>query len=464
MECSNPKSSINLIIWNGANYNIPKYDMKARKLKNSKKFNATWWILVILWAALFIAPLPTVNAKLVIDVDNPNLMKMPIAVVDFVSDSQGTINGKDLAAIVKNDLYITGMFQLVEGSSSSMLTSAAEPNFDNLTQLGAQAVITGNFQVQGDQLTIEARLYDVGLRKLEMGKRFTAKAADHRRMIHLFNDRVLEKLTGIPGSFSGKIAFAGDSQSREIYSMDYDGHNLQQLTRNGTINLSPDWAPDGNNLIFTSYMNRNPGLWLLDLASMQYRPISTRPGLNASGRYSPDGNFIALSISVKSIPKIFIVNMQGNILKQLTNGRGNDISPTWSPDATTIAYVSDQAGAPQIYVVPVSAGESRRLTFVSNYNTDPDWSPRGDQIALTARIDGRFQICVIRSDGTDFKVLTSQGSNQDPAWSPDGRLITFCSDRDGNKRIYVMDAKGSIQVPVSPIVGKSPAWSRNNAR
>ena len=443
---------------------IPKQNMKKNILENSTPVRPLKWMITLLGVTLILLYSPFVSAKLMIDVDNPNLMKMPIAIADFVSESSGAINGKDLAAIVKNDLYMTGIFQIVECSLSSAMTPGLEPNFDYLTQLGVQAFISGNYQVQGDQLTIEARLYDVGLRKLEMGKRFTAKLNDHRRMIHLFNDRVLEKLTGIPGSFSGKIAFAGDSQSREIYSMDYDGHNLQQLTRNGTINVSPDWAPDGNSLIFTSYMNRNPGLWWLELPSTQYRPVSTRPGLNASGRFSPDGNFIALSISIKSIPKIFIINTRGDILKQLTNGRGNDISPTWSPDASTIAYVSDQAGAPQIYLIPVNGGESRRLTFVSNYNTDPDWSPRGEQIAFTARIDGRFQICAIKVDGSDFRVLTTQGSNQEPAWSPDGRLITFTSNRDGGKRIYVMDAKGAIQVPVSPVLGKNPAWSRNNAR
>ncbi len=425
------------------------------------KANALSLIVSLL---LFTGCPANLQAKLLIDVNNPNLVKMPVAVIDFISETGGPINGKDLAAIVKNDLFITGMFQIVESSPAAAFTQNLEPNFDHLAQLGVQALVTGRFQIRGDQLVLEAKLFDVGLRKLEMGKRYTSHVSDHRKMVHQFDDRVLEKITGTQGCFDSKIAFVGDSQSRELYSMEYDGHNLQQLTRNGTINLSPDWAPDGNSILFTSYLNRNPDLYSLNLVSMQTVPVSTRPGLNVSGRYSPDGQFIALSASVKSIPKIFIINTQGHILKQLTNGRGNDISPTWSPDSTSIAYVSDQAGAPQIYVVPVNGGESRRLTFVSNYNTDPDWSPRGDMVAFTARIDGRFQICVIRQDGTDFKVLTDQGSNQEPSWSPDGRLIAFSSNRDGAKRIYIMDAKGAIQVPVSPLTGKSPAWSRNHAR
>jgi TolB protein len=82
-------------------------------------------------------------------------------------------------------------------------------------------------------------------------------------------------------------------------------------------------------------------------------------------------------------------------------------------------------------------------------------------LAFTSRIDGRFQICTMRTNGEDFRVLTNRGSNEEPAWSPDGRMIAFSSNRDGRKMIYLMDASGEIQVPVSPIPGKTPAWSRN---
>ena len=66
---------------------------------------------------------------------------------------------------------------------------------------------------------------------------------------------------------------------------------------------------------------------------------------------------------------------------------------------------------------------------------------------------------MIRPDGSDFKVLTNKGTNQDPSWSPDGRMITFTSNRDGSKRIFVMDAKGTVQTPVSRVSGRNPAWS-----
>ena len=41
--------------------------------------------------------------------------------------------------------------------------------------------------------------------------------------------------------------------------MDYDGRRVRRLTTTGTINLSPTWSPDGNELAFTSWRGRQPG-------------------------------------------------------------------------------------------------------------------------------------------------------------------------------------------------------------
>lgn len=381
---------------------------------------------------------------------------MPIAVPDFRVASGQSAAGTELAEILRRDLYLTGLFDIIPGRPSG--PSPEAPDFERWLQTGAQAIVLGVFQDSGGRGVLEGRMYDTATRGLILGKRFSGSPDAQRLMVHTLGDRILAKLTGVPGCFTSRIAFVGLGKSREVYSMDFDGHNLRRVSATNSINMSPEWSPDGSVLIFTSYVRGKPDLWALNLKTGKRRLVSGRAGINASGRYSPDGGRIALSTNYKGIPKIFVITTQGNIIKRLTDGRGNDISPTWSPDGASIAYVSDHTGSPQIYVMSVDGGRAERLTFETNYNTDPDWSPRGDRIAFTARVEGRFQICAMRTDRTDFRVLTSQGTNEDPAWSPDGRMIAFSSNRDGSKRIYVMDAWGRVQVPVSPIPGKSPAW------
>jgi TolB protein len=424
------------------------------------RFGVLWLLFALLLIPVICSP--PIQAKIYVDVDNPNLAKIPIAVPDFVSEGQGPVNGSALAGIIRNDLSLTGLFQIVDAVPPTPWAANGDPHFSAWSQTGAQMLASGRLILRGNEISVETRLYDLALKEQLLGKRFAGDPRDLRHIAHKIADRVLKQLTGTEGCFSSKIAFAADSQSREIYSMDFDGHDLRQITRTGTINLSPAWLPDNSGVVYTSYMNRNPDLWAMDFATLRPRVVSARPGLNASGRYSPDGRMIALSLSFNGIPKIFLITPEGHIIKRLTEGLGNDISPAWSPDGSTVAFVSDQSGSPQIYTLPANGGRASRITFGSNYNTDPDWSPRGDLLAFSSRIDGRFQICTMRPDGKDLKVLTAHGSNEDPTWSPNGRMIAFTSNRSGKRLIYIMDVRGEIQVPVSPITGKAPAWSGNS--
>jgi TolB protein len=424
--------------------------------KEMHKFSFIFLFLLVVLIGL--ADRATCQDKFVIDLDKPATAKLPIAIPDFQIVSPVSFDSKELSSVLKNDLSLSNLFDVVQ---SNIPASQGSPDFQQWSQSGAQMLVTGHIEINGDELTFDGRLFDVALKRMELGKKYTGKISDGRRIMHKFADRILEKVTGVPGCFSSKIVFSGEAGDRELYIMDFDGQDLKKLTRNGSINLSPDWSPDSRSILFTSYVNSNPDLWRLDLNTLTQFPVSSRPGLNASGRYSPDGNHIALALNFNGIPKLFIINNRGDVEKRLTDGRGNDISPSWSPDGSTIAYVSDQAGSPNIYLVSVATGQTRRLTVNTNYNTDPDWSPKGDLIAFTARVDGRFQVCTIKPDGSDMKVLTSMGTNQDPAWSPDGRLIAFTSNRDGRKAIYVMDSNGRTQWPIARMAGKSPAWSRS---
>ena len=202
--------------------------------------------------------------------------------------------------------------------------------------------------------------------------------------------------------------------------------------------MSPEWAPDGRSILFTSYVNHNPDLWSLDLQSMTLRPVSGRPGINASARFSPAGDIVALSLSFNGSPNIFTITPQGHIINRLTNGRGNDISPTWSPDGATIAYVSDQAGTPQIYMIPATGGQPRRLTFEGNYNTGSAPVPQRGP----ARFYGPYRRTISSMHHQDrrYRILGAyeQRHESGSCWSPDGRMIAFSSTRDGRRLIYLM--------------------------
>lgn len=389
-------------------------------------------------------------------------------VVDRLSGSGGEICSQRFTETVARDLDLSGLFRVTSGGALPKVADGASPDgvdFGAWGAAGARLLVKGSCEAAGDQLTVEARLFDVGERRQLGGKRWTGTRRDLRRMGHRFADEVMRLVTGERGPFDTRIAFVSTrgGRAKEIWEMGFDGEDARQLTRNGTINLSPAWSPDRRELLFTSFKDGSPRLYLMDVASGQARTLLQGPGLTNGGRFSPDGNRIAVSREQgRGDSEIVVIGRDGRVLRQATSGAGIDVSPSWSPDGGRIAFCSTRAGSPQVYVGDAGGGSARRVSGGGSYNTSPAWSPRGDKIAYTGRVGGRFQVFVVPASGGEPRQLTSSGGdNTDPAWSPDGRYLLFSSTRDGAPALWMMDELGQKQRQLlrGATGDTSPAWS-----
>lgn len=394
------------------------------------------------------------NRQLKLAVDAPrSIDNVPVGaaakemgeVIAFDMNMSGTI-----AAETREQLPLPGGIML----SATDFTPWMAAGFDLL--------VRSEYSVKGDNLTIEFRLFDVLNRKMMTSKRYLGSVKELRRFAHSFSDEILLAVTGEKGCFTTKIAYVyKQARNKEIAIMDWDGYNPLPLTKNGSINLNPDFSPDGREIVFTSYKRGNPDLYKRPLSINSEILLSNRRGLNITGSWSPDGTRIALALSKDGNAQIYTIGRDGGNPKRLTVGSSLEVSPVWSPDGAQIAFVSDRLGKPQIFVMNAEGGNVRRLTSNGGYNVNPRWSPKGDRIAYARMSGGAFQIFSIKTDGSEDTQLTTVGSNENPAWSPDGRFIAFSSVRNGAESIYVMRADGSGQTRVSQGKGSAtqPAWS-----
>ena len=134
-----------------------------------------------------------------------------------------------------------------------------------------------------------------------------------------------------------------------------------------------------------------------------------------------------------------------------------------SPDGTRIVFESDRGGRQQLYVMPSSGGSAQRISFGSGSYGTPVWSPRGDRIAFTKIVGGRFHIGVMRTDGTDERLLSASFLEEGPTWSPNGRVIMFYREspgENGRPELMSIDISGrNLRRVPTPNAASDPAWS-----
>ncbi len=436
-----------------------------RKITRQLAFSACMLIL-------FLAP-QVVNADLkYIDLTNPFLRKLPMAIPVFQAMTKHP-NEMSQTVPFSNELLemldFSGYFKMLDRVSylhdpqASGITQATI-NFQNWTTVGAELLITGGLRMEGGQLVSELRLFDTFKSKLLVGKRYRGRVEDRREVVKRFCAEVLQVLTGQPGFFNSQMAFVSNGTgNKEIFKSDFDGKNVRQLTKKRSITSFPAWSSNGRYLAFTSFDRGPVQVVIQDLKTKTENRVRYK-GVQIAPAWVPNRFELTATLSRGGDQEIYLLTGKGKMIKRLTNSRGIDVDATWSPDGKKIAFVSKRSGKPQIYIKEIDTGRVQRLTFEGRYNTQPSWSPKGNLIAYSSMAQGEINIFVIDIEGNDPIQLTfNQADNEAPSWSPDGSLIAFSSTREGKSRIYVMTAYGTDQRRLLTMPGEQfhPRWSPN---
>jgi TolB protein len=428
---------------------------------------------LLAWLLLTMAGLVCVDAADVyLSISRGGGQRLRLAIPDFTRAEGGMSTneslGHDMARTLADDLRIYRFFDLIDNQkflqdAAQADAQAGEIAFQEWAELGAQALVKGTYSLEGRDLIVECRLFDVAGQRMITGKRYRGPSDAFASMMHRCADEIMIRFTGEPGIAQTKIAFISrQNGNKELFVMDQNGSNVRQLTSDRSIILSPTWSPDSREIAVTSYRDRNPDLVALGLNGNGRRLVSQYPGLNSAAAWSPDKGRIALTLSKDGNPEIYTMSRSGTDLRRLTNHPAIDTSPTWSPTGRQVAFVSDRSGSPQVYVMDAEGSNVRRLTYEGKYNDRPSWSPRGDRIAFVAMEGSRFDVYVVNVDGSGLQRLTAgTGSNEAPSWSPDGRFLVFSSTRSGVPQLYRMydDGSGQQQLTFQDGGAQSPVWS-----
>lgn len=202
---------------------------------------------------------------------------------------------------------------------------------------------------------------------------------------------------------------------------------------------APNWAPDGETLIF----NAGGELWQIDHRG---RTTSERidtghlHDLNNDHVLSPDGRTIYVS---SDDGHLYRVPVDGGEPVRVSNRHAEPFHYYLhgiSPDGETLAYVAvegeGEARRINLFTIPAKGGPDTRLTDLSKPHDGPEYSPDGKWIYFNSERaserPGHAQIFRMRPDGSGVEQLTfDERVNWFPHISPDGKSVVYISYPEG---------------------------------
>jgi len=398
------------------------------------------WLAISLF--LISVALPA-SAKVSLDIYGQSYKKITIATPPFKGTDSASKLKTDMPDLLAKDLDMSGFFivapkTVMDRELTAEGVEKKDIRFENWRSLGIELICKAVAQVQNGGLTIESYLYDSSDGTLLFAKRYRTKTDEWRRVVHRLADDIIQAATGERGIMSSRVLFvARDKRGKDVYISDLDGGALKKLTEHGGITVSPAMSPDGRYLAFTSYKEGKPNLYVFDLERNREVYANREDGTKIASTWL-DKRTLVYTHTTGRNSTIFSENIETKEKKVILRQEGILASPNFSMDGKKMVFVSDMYGTPQIFIRDLSSGETKRLTYAGNYNTTPVLSPKGDLIAYGCKTEGALEICVMKSDGTEPRVLTDGGVNDSPQFSFCGRYILYSSDNGRKAAIYLM--------------------------
>jgi TolB protein len=413
--------------------------------------------------ALLTAAAPA-GAQLRLDITEGVRDAVPIAVVPFGGQPEGATT--DIAAVVAGDLRLSGRFAPLDRRDIvARPTAGAEIQFQDWRLLKSDYIVVGRLDPGGTAVAFE--LFNVQTGEQLLAQSVPTSPPATRATAHRIADIVFERLTGIPGAFSTRIAYVTvdgkpPSQRYRLVVSDADGFNPRTVMESGEPIMSPAWSPDGQNLAYVSFESRTSAIYVQRLATGERRRVSARSGINSAPAFSPDGSRLAVTLSRDANLDIYVLDLATQALTRVTSDDSIDTEANWSPDGKSLYFTSDRAGNAQIYRVDLGGSKAaERVTFTNGYNACPRVSPSGEELAMVTLDRGGYRIAVMDLKTRTLRVLTDGRQDESPSFAPNGATIIYASESRGNGDLALVSSDGRYQERLRSDRGdvREPAWS-----
>src|SRR5437667_7749650 len=243
------------------------------------------------------------------------------------------------------------------------------------------------------------------------------------------------------------------------------------------INSAGAFSPDGRYFAIAAKRKDRDDLVILDVQrGREERRIHVGLSGLQTPQWSPDGQQLVFTGFSNGFTDLFTINRDGTGLRRLTNDKFADLHPAWSPDGTTIAFVTDRGGETDFELlrfgnlrVALFHLDSGAIELLGNMDTgrniNPVWAPDGRSLAFVSGRTGINNVFLYDfADGQIYQLTNMftgvQGITPlSPvlSWAPQADRLAFVYYEDGQYSVYSVEnprslRRGPYHAPAAPPV------------
>jgi dipeptidyl aminopeptidase/acylaminoacyl peptidase len=288
-----------------------------------------------------------------------------------------------------------------------------------------------------------------------------------------------------------------NKSNRELYTMNIDGSDVNQITHTALNENAAVWTPDGKKIAFLSSENGSSQLWEMDPNGENRKVISAVEGGITGFIYAPDMKKILYTKEVKAhktikdlypdldkcnarviddlmyrhwdqwvdtFSHLFVADYDGSSLKNDKDIMKDEqwespVRPfggleqlAWSPDSKTVAYTCRKKQGKEyatstntdIYLYSLATGTTEDISAINKgYDVNPIFSPDGKSIAWSSmEHDGyesdkkRLMVYDLQTKQQKDYTTTFDQDVDYMVWNTDGKSIYLVSDIKATDEIF----------------------------
>jgi len=192
--------------------------------------------------------------------------------------------------------------------------------------------------------------------------------------VDIFGNNLKKLTNGIGSLYAPELSPNGEwvvftKHGDGLWKMRPDGSDVKRITNKDDID--PSWSPDGSMISFASSRAGARQLFVMNADGSNVQQVTDLNNMGGRNTWSPDGTKLAFYRGPQGDRNIYVINVDGTGLVKLTDG-GDNLGPSWSPDGNWIVFTSFRDGNNELYIIhPDGTG----LTRLTN-SPISDWQPR----------------------------------------------------------------------------------------